>query len=94
MVDPVYLEYVLVTGLTLYTIAMVIYSYRVLKGPTIADTVLTIDALTVDLIVLFLLLTLYYGSQYLAIAVIPLATWVFILDVIVAKYLIRRGGRR
>lgn len=43
---------------------------------------------------MFLLLTLYYGSQYLAIAVIPLATWVFILDVIVAKYLIRRGGRR
>ncbi len=94
MVSGNIVEYILTAGLTLYTIAMIIYSYRALKGPTVSDTVLVIDALTVDLAVLFLLLTLYYRCQYLAIAVIPLTAWVFILDVIVAKYLVRRGGAK
>ena len=92
MVDDRVLEIVLSTGFILYTLAMIMYSYRVFKGPSVADTVIALDALTVDLIILFLLITIYYGNQYLAIAVIPLAAWVFILDVVVAKYLVRKGG--
>ncbi len=92
MVDVSVFYMVLSIGFTLYTLAMIIYSYRVFKGPTLPDTVLALDALTVDLVVLFLLITLYYRCQFLAIAVIPLAAWVFILDIIVAKYLVRKRG--
>jgi len=93
MVSFELLDNILIIGFTLYALAMIIYSLRVFKGPTVPDTVLALDALTVDLIVLFLLIALYYRCQFLAIAVIPLATWVFILDIIVAKYLVK-GGRK
>jgi multicomponent Na+:H+ antiporter subunit F len=92
MIPGSHVYYVIVVSLTLYVIAMILYSYRALKGPSVSDTVLAIDALTVDLSVIFLIITLYYKCMYLAIAVIPLAAWVFILDIMVAKYLIRRGG--
>ncbi len=76
----------------LFATAMLIYSYRVLRGPTVPDMVLALDALTVDLVVLFMLITLYYKTPYLAIGAIPLSAWVFILDIYVAKYLME--GRK
>lgn len=87
------LNYVVPVGLTLFSIAMILYVYRVFKGPTVPDMVLALDTLVVDLIVIFMLITLYYGNPYLAIGAIPLASWVFLLDIIVAKYLMR-GGRK
>ena len=88
MVAITELNYVLPGAIFLFTLAMIIYSYRVLKGPTVPDMVLALDALTVDLIVLFILITLYYRTPYLAIGAIPLSAWVFILDIYVAKYLL------
>ena len=92
MVSVDLLSFVLPGAFILYTVAMLIYSYRVFKGPTLPDMVLAIDTLVVDLIVIFMLLSLYYLSPYLAIGAIPLAAWVFLLDIYVAKYLLR--GRR
>ncbi len=92
MVSVDLLGFVLPGAFILYTVAMLIYSYRVFKGPTLPDMVLAIDTLVVDLIVIFMLLSLYYLSPYLAIGAIPLAAWVFLLDIYVAKYLLR--GRR
>ncbi len=92
MVSLTDLNYVLPAAISLFTLAMVIYTYRVMKGPTVPDMVLALDALTVDLIVLFILITLYYGTPYLAIGAIPLSAWVFILDIFVAKYLLE--GRK
>ncbi len=88
MVSLAELNYVLPAAISLFTLAMIIYTYRVMKGPTVPDMVLALDALTVDLIVLFMLITLYYGTPYLAIGAIPLSAWVFILDIFVAKYLL------
>jgi len=51
---------------------------------------LAIDALTVDLIVLMVLVALHYRSPYLLIGVIPLAAWILILDLAVARYLEKR----
>ncbi len=80
--------------MSLFSLAMVIYTYRVLRGPTAPDMVLALDALTVDLVVLFILVALYYGTPYLAIGAIPLSAWVFILDIYVAKYLLHKSGER
>jgi len=93
MVSVDLLSLVLPGAFMLYTVAMLIYSYRVFKGPTLPDMVLAIDTLVVDLIVIFMLLSLYYLSPYLAIGAIPLAAWVFLLDIYVAKYLLR-GERK
>lgn len=92
MVSVEMLNYILPPAFTIFSIAMVIYSYRVLKGPTVPDMVLALDTLVVDLIVIFMLISLYYRTPYLAIGAIPLASWVFLLDIYVAKYLL--GGRK
>lgn len=75
-----------------FAIAMVIYSVRAFTAKNLADVVLAIDALTVDLVVIFVLIALYYRSPYLLIGVIPLSAWVFLLDLAVAKYLYRGEG--
>ncbi|MFZ8791782.1 MAG: MrpF/PhaF family protein [Thermosphaera aggregans] len=74
----------------LFSLAMVIYSLRVLTSRNLGDAVLAIDALTVDLIVLMVLVALHYRSPYLLIGVIPLAAWILILDLAVARYLEKR----
>lgn len=87
------LDYLVPISLTLFSTAMILYTYRVFKGPTVPDMVLALDTLVADLVVVFMLITLYYGNPYLAIGAIPLASWVFLLDIIVAKYLMR-GGKK
>ncbi|MGC9012079.1 monovalent cation/H+ antiporter complex subunit F [Thermogladius sp.] len=88
MVDPSLLNYVLPVVLGVYGLAYSIYSIVVLRGPTVPDMVLALDVMTVDLIIIYLLIALYYGSPMLAIGAIPLASWVLLLDFVVAKYLL------
>ncbi len=70
--------------------SLIIYVIRVLKGPTIPDMVLAIDALAFDLTVFIIVLAIIFNSTYLAIAALPLALWIYILDMYVAKYLTGR----
>ncbi|MGB9828182.1 MAG: MrpF/PhaF family protein [Thermosphaera sp.] len=77
----------------LFTVAMIVYSIRVFTSKNLGDAVLAIDALTVDLIVLMMLVALHYRSPYLLVGVIPLGAWIFLLDLIVAKYLEKRWAR-
>ncbi|MEM4834293.1 MAG: monovalent cation/H+ antiporter complex subunit F [Thermosphaera sp.] len=42
---------------------------------------------------MLVLIAYYYRSTFLLIGVIPLATWIFILDLIVARYLEKGGGK-
>ena len=77
----------------LFTLAMIIYSLRVFASKNLGDAVLAIDALTVDLIVLMILVALYYRTPYLLIGVIPLASWIFLLDLIVSRYLEKRRSK-
>jgi multicomponent Na+:H+ antiporter subunit F len=77
----------------LFTLAMIIYSLRVFTSKNLGDAVLAIDALTVDLIVLMILVALYYRTPYLLIGVIPLASWIFLLDLIVSRYLEKRRSK-
>ncbi|WP_440059079.1 monovalent cation/H+ antiporter complex subunit F [Thermogladius sp. 4427co] len=88
MVDPSLLNYVLPLALGFYSIAFSIYSIIAIRGPTVPDMVLALDVMTVDLIVIYLLIALFYQSPILAIGAIPLAAWVFLLDMVVSKYLL------
>ncbi len=77
--------------LLLYLVAMLLYSYRALRGPTLPDSVLAVDALTYDLAVLFMAASVMVGSPILASVPLVLALWVYALDLYVAKYLEGRG---
>ncbi len=88
--DPVMIR-TLLAGLTgIFMLAIILYSIRIIKGPTIPDMVLAVDALSYDLAVLIVVLAILFDTVYLAVAALPLVLWAYILDMYVAKYLERK----
>ncbi len=71
----------------IYMLAFTLYTIRAIKGPTIPDTVLAIDALTYDLAAFLAILAIFFKSPILIPIAIVLALWVYALDIYVAKYL-------
>lgn len=71
----------------IYIVAFTIYIIRALKGPSISDTVLAIDAMTYDLAAFLVLLSIFFRSPILIPTAIVLALWIYALDIYVAKYL-------
>jgi multicomponent Na+:H+ antiporter subunit F len=80
--------------LGLYIISFMLYLVRVLRGPTISDRVLAIDALGYDLAAFMIILSVYLRSPLMAVCGISLALWIYALDIFIAKYLEARemGG--
>lgn len=73
----------------IYITSIIILSIRALKGPTIGDQVLAIDTITYMTVVLFVLFSIYFKEPILTVVAIPLALWVYALDIYVSKYLER-----
>jgi multicomponent Na+:H+ antiporter subunit F len=71
----------------IYLAAFALYSVRAVKGPTISDSVLAIDAMSYDLAAFITILSILFRSPILIAVAIVLALWVFALDIYVAKYL-------
>ncbi len=70
-----------------YMVSFTLYIIRALKGPSISDTVLAIDAMTYDLAAFLVLLAIFFKSPILIPTAIVLALWIYALDIYVAKYL-------
>lgn len=85
-----YLELIVLIATPLYMTAVLLYSIRLLRGPTIPDMILAADCLSYDLAVFLMALSLYYRTPFLVAPPIMLALWVYLLDVYVSKYLVSR----
>lgn len=85
------LEYQVVTFIMfivpIYVLAFLLYVVRVLKGPTISDTVLALDSLLYDVAAFTAILALFFKSPILAPISIIIALWAYATDIYVAKYL-------
>lgn len=85
----------LVTSIILYVVpifvlAYILYFIRILKGPTLPDRVLAVDALAFDLVVFLIVLGIYFKSPILPVTGVVLALWTYAFDIFIAKYLERR----
>ncbi|ADG90901.1 monovalent cation/H+ antiporter complex subunit F [Thermosphaera aggregans] len=80
---------VILVFLPLYLTAIILYLIRAIKGPTIGDQVLAIDSMTYDLAALLIILGLFFKEPILIVTAIPLALWIYSLDIYIAKYLDR-----
>lgn len=67
--------------------SIILYLIRALKGPTIPDMVIAIDAVSYDIAVFLAVLAVYFRSPILIPCVIVLMLWAYALDIYVAKYL-------
>lgn len=70
-----------------YFIAFLLYAVRILKGPTLSDRVLAVDALGYDLAAFLTVLTILLRSPIIIVCSVVLILWIFSLDIYVAKYL-------
>ncbi len=66
--------------------AFIIYIIRAVKGPSVPDSVLAIDALSYDAAAFMIILAIYFKSPFLIPGAIILAIWAYALDIFVAKY--------
>ncbi|MEM1639146.1 MAG: monovalent cation/H+ antiporter complex subunit F [Desulfurococcaceae archaeon] len=71
----------------IYTITIALLTVIALKGPTLGDQVLAIDTITYATVVLMVLFSVFFKEPILTIVAIPLALWIYALDIYVAKYL-------
>ncbi len=71
----------------LYIVALVLYAVRVLKGPTVSDRVLAVDALGFDLAAFLTILSVLFKAPIMVTTALVLALWIYALDIYVAKYL-------
>ncbi|MEM0326670.1 MAG: monovalent cation/H+ antiporter complex subunit F [Desulfurococcaceae archaeon] len=85
-----YIELVISIGAPLYIMAVVLYTIRLIRGPTIPDMVLAVDCLAYDLAVFLAALSLYYRTPFMVAPPIMLALWAYILDIYVSKYLVAK----
>ncbi len=85
------LEWLVTTYLTAlmipYFTAFLLYMVRIIKGPTLSDRVLAVDALGYDLAAFMIILTIILRSPLLIVCGVALILWIFSLDIYVAKYL-------
>ncbi len=85
-----YLDILIFSVIPVFLVAVALYCIRIIKGPTIPDMVLAVDALGFDLAAFMCLLALYFKSAFLIGGAIILALWVYALDIFVAKYYLKR----
>lgn len=74
-------------SIAVYVVSFTLYFIRIIKGPTIPDMVIAVDALGFDLAAFFVILSILFRSPILIVCAIALALWVYALDIYISKYL-------
>ncbi|MEM0355103.1 MAG: monovalent cation/H+ antiporter complex subunit F [Desulfurococcaceae archaeon] len=74
-------------SIAVYIVSFLLYLIRILKGPTIPDMVIAVDALGYDLAAFFVILSILFKTPILIGCAIVLALWIYAIDIYVSKYL-------
>jgi len=82
-----YIETIIRASLIIYFISVLLYVIRLLRGPSIPDMVLAIDAITYSFITIFILLVLILNIPLLVTCAMVLSLFVYVLNIYIAKYL-------
>lgn len=78
-------RYVLELTISIYLVSAVLLFIRIIKGPTVFDRVIAVDALSCDLTVFIALIALYIEKPFIAIPMILIALWAYALDLYISK---------
>ncbi len=83
---PSIILWIIVTAIPLYIVAFILYVIRGIRGPTVFDSVISIDAMCYDVAAFMVILSVYYSSYVLLGIAILLALWAYMLDIVIARY--------
>ncbi len=70
-----------------YVAAFLLYTVRIVRGPTVPDMILAVDALSYDLAAFLVVLSILFRSPIMIPSALVLVLWAYALDIYVAKYL-------
>ena len=79
---------VILASMPLYLAAFVLYLVRGVRGPTVFDSVIAIDAMCYDIAAFMVVLSVYFKTYLLLGIAILMALWAYMLDVIIARYFV------
>ncbi|MEM0370980.1 MAG: monovalent cation/H+ antiporter complex subunit F [Ignisphaera sp.] len=71
----------------IFVVSIILYTIRLLKGPTIPDMVIAVDAISYDVAVFLAVLSILFKSPILISCAMILMLWAYALDIYVAKHL-------
>lgn len=87
------IDAVVATGIATYLASAALLLARAIRGPTLFDRILAVDALSYDLTVFMALVALHTGRPVIAGPMILLSLWAFTLDLYTLKFFASpRGG--
>lgn len=78
-------QFVIEFVITIYIISAIMFFISIVKGPTIFDRVIAIDALSYDLTVFIALIALYIARPFTAMPMVLIALWTYALDLYISK---------
>ncbi|MEM4552672.1 MAG: monovalent cation/H+ antiporter complex subunit F [Ignisphaera sp.] len=83
-------EYVVEFILIVYLFSAIMFLIRIVRGPTIFDRIVAVDALSYDLTVFMALIAFYVNRPLVATPMILIALWAYALDVCISRALRHR----
>jgi multicomponent Na+:H+ antiporter subunit F len=69
----------------IYIASLFMYIARLIKGPTLFDKVLAVNAFSYDLMMFMALIAIYTENPYMASPMVLVALWAFALDMYISK---------
>ena len=74
-------------SLVVIAISMLAMFIRIIKGPTLADRILALDAVGLQLMACVALYSIFIGAQYLLVAILLIGILAFLGTAVFSKYI-------
>ena len=78
---------ILIVALVIVTLSMFGMLVRVIIGPSLADRVLALDAMGIQLMAIVALFSIFLGTKYMMVAILLIGILAFLGTAVFAKYM-------
>ncbi|MCH4432310.1 Na(+)/H(+) antiporter subunit F1 [Staphylococcus haemolyticus] len=81
------LKIIMIIALIVVAISMLAMFVRIIKGPTLADRILALDAIGLQLMACIALYSIFIGSEYLLVAILLIGILAFLGTAVFSKHM-------
>ncbi|MBI5971907.1 Na(+)/H(+) antiporter subunit F1 [Staphylococcus devriesei] len=78
---------IIIIALIIVVISMLAMFIRIIKGPSLADRILALDAIGLQLMACIALYSIFIGAQYLLVAILLIGILAFLGTAVFSKYM-------
>jgi multicomponent Na+:H+ antiporter subunit F len=78
---------IIIIALIIVSLSMLAMLIRVIKGPSLADRVVALDAMGIQLMAIIALFSIFLGTTYMIVAILLIGIIAFLGTAVFAKYM-------